>query len=162
MEYQKRNCDSGVARIDEMGMGSFLRTVNFDSSDGSLNHTKLIAPNWHLQLDSFHFKRWRRSFLIVLLMDLFIYDLFWCLYLRKSHISIFLESRCRARNPRSQSFWDLIVQRVGRRLNCWKGAYFTLGRRITLIQTCSACYTYTSVLSLIGQAPVEKFFVGWG
>lgn len=95
-------------------------------------------------------------------MDLFIYDLFWCLYLRKSQISIFLESRCRARNPRSQSFWDLIVQRVGRRLNCWKGAYFTLGRRITLIQTCSACYMYTSVLSLIGQAPVEKFFVGWG
>lgn len=37
-------------------------------------------------------------------------------------------------NPRSESFWEPMVQRISKKLDTWKGAYYSLGGRITLIQ----------------------------
>ena len=39
-------------------------------------------------------------------------------------------------NPNSISFWDLMMDRVSRRLDGWKRAFLSLGGRITLIQSC--------------------------
>ena len=39
-------------------------------------------------------------------------------------------------NPRSVSFWDPVVEKIPKRLGNWKGAYFSLGSQITLIQAC--------------------------
>lgn len=40
--------------------------------------------------------------------------------------------------PRSIAFWDLVVQSVSKHLDGWKGVLFTLGGRITRVQTCLA------------------------
>lgn len=37
-------------------------------------------------------------------------------------------------NPRSISFWDLVVERVNKKLVRWKKFYISLGGRITLIK----------------------------
>ena len=34
------------------------------------------------------------------------------------------------------SFWDLVIDRISRRLDGWKKAHLSLGGRITLIQSC--------------------------
>lgn len=39
-------------------------------------------------------------------------------------------------NPKSISFWDPVLDRVSRRLDGWKQVFFSLGGRITLIQSC--------------------------
>ena len=39
-------------------------------------------------------------------------------------------------NPHAISFWDPVVHKISKRLDCWKGAYFSLGGRIILIQSC--------------------------
>ncbi|RVX16267.1 putative mitochondrial protein [Vitis vinifera] len=39
-------------------------------------------------------------------------------------------------NPKTIGFWDLVVERISRRLDGWKKAYLSLGGRITLIQSC--------------------------
>ncbi|RVW19678.1 Structural maintenance of chromosomes protein 3, partial [Vitis vinifera] len=39
-------------------------------------------------------------------------------------------------NPKTIGFWDPVVERISRRLDGWKNAYLSLGRRITLIQSC--------------------------
>lgn len=39
-------------------------------------------------------------------------------------------------SPRCLSFWDPIIEKVSKRLDSWKIAYFSLGGRITLIQSC--------------------------
>ena len=39
-------------------------------------------------------------------------------------------------NPQALSFWDPVVCKISKRLDCWKYAYFSLGGRITLIQSC--------------------------
>ena len=37
-------------------------------------------------------------------------------------------------NPRAETFWDPVIQRISKRLDSWKGVHFSLGGRITLIQ----------------------------
>lgn len=37
-------------------------------------------------------------------------------------------------NPQLESFWDPVIQRISRKLDTWKGAYFSLGGRVTLVQ----------------------------
>ena len=39
-------------------------------------------------------------------------------------------------NPKTIGFWDLMVERISRRLDGWKKAYLSLGGKITLIQSC--------------------------
>ena len=39
-------------------------------------------------------------------------------------------------NPKTIGFWDLVVERISRRLDGWKKAFLSLGWRITLIQSC--------------------------
>ncbi|RVW93876.1 Transposon TX1 uncharacterized 149 kDa protein [Vitis vinifera] len=39
-------------------------------------------------------------------------------------------------NPKTIGFWDLMVERILRRLDGWKKAFLSLGGRITLIQFC--------------------------
>ena len=39
-------------------------------------------------------------------------------------------------NPRALSFWDPMVRKISKRLDCWKCAFFSLGDKITLIQLC--------------------------
>ena len=39
-------------------------------------------------------------------------------------------------NSRALSFWDPVVRKISKKLDCWKGAFFSLGGRITLIQLC--------------------------
>ena len=39
-------------------------------------------------------------------------------------------------NSRSFSFGDFVVEKISKHLDNWKGAYFSLGGRITLIQSC--------------------------
>ena len=39
-------------------------------------------------------------------------------------------------NPNSLSSWDLVLNRVSRRLDGWKKAFLSVGERITLIQSC--------------------------
>lgn len=39
-------------------------------------------------------------------------------------------------NPRALSFWDPVVSKISKRLDNWKGAFFSLGGRITLVQSC--------------------------
>ena len=41
-------------------------------------------------------------------------------------------------NPNSIGFWDPVVEKVARRLDGWKKACLSFGRRITLIQSCSS------------------------
>ena len=41
-------------------------------------------------------------------------------------------------NPNSIGFWDPVDEKVARRLDGWKKAFFSLGGRITLIQLCSS------------------------
>lgn len=37
-------------------------------------------------------------------------------------------------NPRAISFWDPVVERISKKLVCWKRGYLSLGGRITLIK----------------------------
>ena len=39
-------------------------------------------------------------------------------------------------NPKACVFWDPVIERISRRLDRWKKAYLSLGRRITLIHSC--------------------------
>ncbi|RVW90178.1 putative mitochondrial protein [Vitis vinifera] len=39
-------------------------------------------------------------------------------------------------NPKAYSFWDLVIERISRRLDGWQKAYLSFGGRITLIQSC--------------------------
>ena len=39
-------------------------------------------------------------------------------------------------NPHALSFWDPVVCKISKRLDCWKCAFFSLGGKITLIQSC--------------------------
>ena len=39
-------------------------------------------------------------------------------------------------NPNTKGFWDLVVEKVVRRLDSWKKAFLSLGGRITLIHSC--------------------------
>ena len=41
-------------------------------------------------------------------------------------------------NPNSIGFWDLVVEKVARRLDGFKKACLSFGGRITLIQSCSS------------------------
>ena len=38
-------------------------------------------------------------------------------------------------NPKTIDFWDLVVERISKRLDDWKHAFLSLGGRITLIQS---------------------------
>lgn len=40
------------------------------------------------------------------------------------------------KNPRLHSFWDPVVAKVSKRLDGWKRTYFSLGARVTIIQSC--------------------------
>ena len=40
------------------------------------------------------------------------------------------------RNLKTIGFWDLVVERISRRLDGWKKAFLSLGGRITLILSC--------------------------
>lgn len=37
-------------------------------------------------------------------------------------------------NPRAVSFWDSVVEKVSKKLVCWKKSYISLGGKITLIK----------------------------
>lgn len=37
-------------------------------------------------------------------------------------------------SQKSCAFWDLVVERVNKKLTCWKQSYISLGGRITLIK----------------------------
>lgn len=37
-------------------------------------------------------------------------------------------------NPRVVAFWDLVVEKVSKKLACWKKSYISLGSHITLIK----------------------------
>ena len=39
-------------------------------------------------------------------------------------------------NPKAYSFWDLVIERISRRLDGWQKAYLSFGGRITLIHSC--------------------------
>ena len=39
-------------------------------------------------------------------------------------------------DSRALSFWDPMAHKVYKRLDYWKGVFFSLGGRITLIQSC--------------------------
>ena len=39
-------------------------------------------------------------------------------------------------NPKACGFWDLVIERISRRLDGWQKAYLSFGGRITLIQSC--------------------------
>ncbi|RVW68806.1 Retrovirus-related Pol polyprotein from transposon RE1 [Vitis vinifera] len=40
------------------------------------------------------------------------------------------------RNPKACGFWDLVIERISRRLDGWQKAYLSFSGRITLIQSC--------------------------
>ena len=50
-------------------------------------------------------------------------------------------------NPNSIGFWDLVVEKVARRLDGWKKAWLSFGEEITLIQSYSS-YIPSHFLSL--------------
>ena len=50
-------------------------------------------------------------------------------------------------NPKKIGFWDPLVERISRRLDCWKKAFLSLGGRITSIQS-SLSYIPSYFLSL--------------
>lgn len=62
-------------------------------------------------------------------------------------------------DPCTESFWDLAVNRISKRLENWRGVYF-LGRRITLIQVSLSSITlyYLSLFKIsVGVANrIEK------
>ena len=41
-----------------------------------------------------------------------------------------------AENPKARGFWDLVIERILRRLDGWQKTYLSFGGRITLIQSC--------------------------
>ncbi|RVW44240.1 Transposon TX1 uncharacterized 149 kDa protein [Vitis vinifera] len=47
-------------------------------------------------------------------------------------------------NPKSSSFWDLVIERISSRLDGWQKAYLSFGGRITLIRSCLTHMPVTS------------------
>ena len=46
-------------------------------------------------------------------------------------------------NPKACGFWDLVIERISKRLDWWQKTYLSFGGRITLIQSClthMSCY----------------------
>ena len=46
-------------------------------------------------------------------------------------------------NPKACDFWDLVTERISRRLDGWQKTYLSFGGRITLIRSCLShmpCY----------------------
>ncbi|RVW77580.1 hypothetical protein CK203_050257 [Vitis vinifera] len=72
-------------------------------------------------------------------------------------------------NPKACGFWDLVIERISRRLDGWQKAYLSFGGRITLIQSCLThvpCYFLSSFkISASMVAKIERLqrdFYGQG